>query len=120
MVASAEPPRTVKSSPVTTTGRPSIRARPKTQLDGVTWVRFAVLIVLADPGGCTDLVKAFGVDEPVNALAYRQAATIVLTFDFVGAAHLVGEGLSSSKFVELGLPAHIDFLFLDGFERSAV
>ena len=34
MVASAEPPRTVKSSPPTTTGRPSSRARPKTKLDG--------------------------------------------------------------------------------------
>src|SRR5262249_39091270 len=36
IVASADPPRTVKSSPTTTTGRPSIRARPKTQLDGVS------------------------------------------------------------------------------------
>ena len=35
MVASAEPPRTVKSSPPTTTGRPSTRARPNTKLDGV-------------------------------------------------------------------------------------
>ena len=33
--ASAEPPRTVKSSPTTTTVRPSIRARPNTQFAGV-------------------------------------------------------------------------------------
>ena len=35
MFASAEPPRTVKSSPATITGRPSIRPRPKTKLAGV-------------------------------------------------------------------------------------
>ena len=35
MVASALPPRTVKSSPTTTTGRPSTRPRPMTQLEGV-------------------------------------------------------------------------------------
>src|SRR3954452_14930281 len=34
--ASAEPPRTVKSSPTNTTVRPSIRARPNTQLAGVS------------------------------------------------------------------------------------
>ncbi len=39
MVASAEPPRTVKSSPPTTTGRPSRRARPKTKLEGVSSLR---------------------------------------------------------------------------------
>src|SRR5690242_1412460 len=33
--ASAEPPRTVKSSPTTTTGRPSTLARPNTQFAGV-------------------------------------------------------------------------------------
>src|SRR5439155_542875 len=33
--ASAAPPRTVKSSPATTTGRPSIRARPITKFAGV-------------------------------------------------------------------------------------
>src|SRR6185369_7393712 len=36
--ASAEPPRTVKSSPTTTTVRPSILARPNTQLAGVSCV----------------------------------------------------------------------------------
>ena len=36
MDASAEPPRTVKSSPTTTTGLPSMRPRPNTQLAGVT------------------------------------------------------------------------------------
>src|SRR3954447_18072171 len=36
--ASAEPPRTVKSSPTTTTGRPSILPRPNTQFAGVKLV----------------------------------------------------------------------------------
>lgn len=35
--ASAEPPRTVKSSPTTTTVRPSTRARPNTQFAGVSF-----------------------------------------------------------------------------------
>ncbi len=39
MVASADPPRTVKSSPPTTTGRPSSRARPKTKFEGVSSLR---------------------------------------------------------------------------------
>src|SRR5439155_10114111 len=39
MVASADPPRTVKSSPPTTTGRPSTVARPNTKLDGVKVAR---------------------------------------------------------------------------------
>ena len=34
--ASAAPPRTVKSSPPTTTGRPSIRPRPITKFAGMT------------------------------------------------------------------------------------
>ena len=37
--ASAEPPRTVKSSPTTTTGRPPTLARPKTQFAGITVFR---------------------------------------------------------------------------------
>ena len=36
--ASAAPPRTVKSSPPTTTGRPSMRPRPMTKLAGITEV----------------------------------------------------------------------------------
>ena len=39
-VASAEPPRTVKSSPEIMTGRPSMRAKPKIKLDGVNDRRF--------------------------------------------------------------------------------
>ena len=38
--ASAEPPRTVKSSPTTTTVRPPILPRPNTQLAGVRLVRW--------------------------------------------------------------------------------
>src|SRR3990167_698426 len=39
IVASAEPPRTVKSSPVTATGRPSILPRPITALAGIRSTR---------------------------------------------------------------------------------
>ena len=49
MVASAEPPRTVKSSPSTMTGRPSILARPMTQLAGVSALSFPALSYSALP-----------------------------------------------------------------------
>src|ERR1700736_4000205 len=47
--ASAEPPRTVKSSPTTTTVRPSILPRPNTQLAGVRLVSSPLASYSATP-----------------------------------------------------------------------
>ncbi len=47
--ASAEPPRTVKSSPTTTTGRPSTLPRPNTQFAGVKWVSSPLSLYSATP-----------------------------------------------------------------------
>ena len=63
MVASAEPPRTVKSSPSTTTGRPSMLARPMTQLAGVSLLELAVGVVLGLAGDGADLVEAARIDQ---------------------------------------------------------
>ena len=88
IVASAEPPRTVKSSPVTATCRPSIlRAAHhgvgRHQVDEVV-----VAVVLGLAGDAADLAERVLVDQPVDALAHGEAAAIVLALDLVGAAHL--------------------------------
>ena len=64
MVASAEPPRTVKSSP-STDHRPAVDlvARPMTQLEGVSLVSLPVGIVLGLAGDGADLVEAARVDQ---------------------------------------------------------
>ena len=61
--ASAEPPRTVKSSPTTTTVRPSILPRPNTQFAGVRLVSSPLLVVFADAGDRADLVEAVLIDQ---------------------------------------------------------
>ena len=110
MVASAEPPRTVKSSPSTITGRPSILARPMTQLEGVSLVSCLGLVVLGLAGDGADLVEAARVDQPVDALAHREPAAVVLALDLVGAAHLARHALARPQLVQFALPAHMSVL----------
>ena len=64
MVASAEPPRTVKSSPSTITGRPSILARPITQLDGVSFVSVPSASYSALPAMAPTSWKLPAIDQP--------------------------------------------------------
>ena len=103
--ASAEPPRTVKSSPTTTTGRPSILPRPNTQLAGVSSLEFAVASYSRrrrsrrSRGSCP-------VDQSVDPLANRQPALVMLALDLVDAAHLARERLAPCEFVEFRLPVH--------------
>src|SRR3979411_3263053 len=58
--ASAEPPRTVKSSPTTTTVRPSILPRPNTQLAGVRLVSSPLWSYSATPEIAPISWKVFG------------------------------------------------------------
>jgi len=69
--ASAEPPRTVKSSPTTTTVRPSILPRPNTQFAGVRFVSSPRRVVFGSSGNRPDFVKTVLVDQFVDALAKR-------------------------------------------------
>ncbi len=55
--ASAEPPRTVKSSPERITGRPPISAVPSTKFDGVNARNSPFGVVVADAGQRADLVE---------------------------------------------------------------
>ena len=105
-MASAEPPRTVKSSPTTTTGRPSILARPITQLDGISSTSRSVRVVLGLAGDGADLVEAAAIDQAVDALAHGEPAAVVLALDLVGAAHPPRQLLARAQLVELRLPAH--------------
>jgi hypothetical protein len=51
-------------------------------------------------------VKASRIEQMRNALAHGQLAAIVLTFDVVGAAHLLCELDAAFDFVEFRLPGH--------------
>ena len=104
--ASADPPRTVKSSPDTMTGRPSTAAAPNTKFDGVNAISSPSLVVRADAGDRADLVERPGIDQPVDALANGELAELVLTSDLVGPTHRLGHLGATAQLVELGLPGH--------------
>ena len=100
-----EPPRIVKSVPVTTTRRPSMRPSPPTVLDGGEVGQFAVG-VFAVAHQAAQLLEAAGVEQGVDALADGQLAVLMLPRDGGGAAHRLGQRLASGEFVEFGVPGH--------------
>ena len=106
MVASAEPPRTVKSSPPITTGRPSTSARPNTKFDGVSATRSFLLVVARAARDLADLVEGAGVRELGDPLADGQPPAVVLPLDALGPAELLGERLAAPQLVHLLLPVH--------------
>jgi len=69
-------------------------------------VVLAVILGLA--GDAADLAERALVDQPVDALAHREAATVVLALDLVGAAHALGHLLTAAQLVHFGLPGHRD------------
>ena len=101
-----DPPRTVKSSPETMTGRPSTSATPNTKLDGVKPISSPASSYCADAGDRADLVERARVDEMLDALAHRELAELVLTGDLLGTAHGLGHLGAATELVELGLPSH--------------
>ena len=87
MVASAEPPRTVKSSPVTTTGRPSILAAAHHEVGRHQVDEVVAAVVVGLAGDAADLVEGARVEQAVDALAHGEAPAVVLALDLVRAAH---------------------------------
>ena len=73
IVASDEPPRTVKSSPDSTTGRSSMRASPKMKLDGVRWVSRRSSSYSATPA-----VLPISWNDPLSATASMRSRTVIL------------------------------------------
>ena len=107
MVASAEPPRTVKSSPTTTTGRPSTMRAAHHAVGGREVARGR----LAASYSAAPAMAPISWKEPrstsaVDALAHGQAAAVVLALHLVGPAHLARQRLAPAQFVEFRLPAH--------------
>ena len=103
--ASADPPRSVKSSPAITTGRPSTVPRPNTQLAGREGDDLlAVGVVGRLAGDCADLVEAVGIEHAVDPLADGEAAAGVLARDALRAAELPGERRTCAEFGEFRLP----------------
>jgi hypothetical protein len=68
------------------------------------------LVVLGLAGDGSDLVKAFPIDQAVDALAHREPAAVVLALHLVRPAHLARHALALSQFVELALPTHVSVL----------
>ena len=104
--ASAEPPRSVKSSPAITTGRPSTVPRPNTQLAGMNAMisRLSASYV-ALPAVAPISWKLPAIQHAVDALADGEAAALVLARDAVGAAHLLRQRDARAQFGEFRLPA---------------
>ena len=67
---------------------------------------FAGIVVLGAAGDGAGFVEGAVVEEAVDPFASGEASAFVLALHFVGAAHLVGEGLTALEFVEFGLPGH--------------
>ena len=67
---------------------------------------FAGRVVVRDAGYGTHLVKAFGVDQFIDALANRKPALVMLALDLVNAAHLPRERFAPGELVEFRLPGH--------------
>ena len=102
--ASAAPPRTVKSSPPTTTARSSIRPRPITKLVGREVDERTVVVGGRPPGEPTDLVEAARVEEGVDPLPHRELAERTVLGDLLLAAHPVRQLGPAAQLLELGLP----------------
>ena len=69
--------------------------------------QLVVGVVFGLAGDGADLVEAAFVDQPVDALAHRQPAAVVLALDLVGPAHLARHAFARAQFVEFRLPAHV-------------
>ena len=104
--ASAEPPRTVKSSPTTTTVRPSILPRPNTQFAGVRCLSSLFSSYSPTPEIAPISWKVSLVNDPVDALANGEPALVMLTLDLVNASHLPRERFAPGEVVEFRLPVH--------------
>ena len=104
--ASAEPPRTVKSSPTTTTGAAIDLAAAEHAIGRRQAGELAVLVIFGDAGNRADLVKAFRVDQSVDALANGEPALVALPLDLVNASHLARERFAPGEVVEFRLPVH--------------
>src|SRR6218665_124141 len=133
---SLAPPRTGKSSPISTTGRASISPCPITtfqgpaargeaaahqphragvdlrvadhQIRGPQAGDLAVRVVLAAAGERADFLERARIGDGLDPFAHRQLAGVFVPLHFLGAAHLLRELLAPLQLVDFGLPGHAD------------
>ena len=63
-------------------------------------------LIFGDAGNRADLMKAFRIDQSVDALANGEPALVALTLDLVNASHLARERFAPGEVVEFRLPGH--------------
>ena len=63
-------------------------------------------LVLRRSGNRAVLVKRSGVEQPVDSLAYRELATVMLALDVVGPAHPFGDLDAAADFFDFPFPRH--------------
>src|SRR5262249_23098178 len=68
---------------------------------GGEFLELAVLVVLRDARDAAYLVERLAIDEPIDPLAHRVAATRVLPLDFVGTAQLVRSRRPAPQLIDL-------------------
>src|SRR5204862_7021673 len=66
----------------------------------------AVSAVLRDAREGADLVERVRIQQPVDALAHRELAAVVLTLDLFRPAHFFGERFAPAQFLDFFFPAH--------------
>ena len=81
-----------------------------TQLEGVSFLSSSASSYSALPAMAPTSWKLSRVDQPVDPLAHREPAAVVLALDLVGPAHLARHALARPQFVQLALPAHMSVL----------
>ena len=72
--------------------------------------QFAIRAVLCNAREAADFVERARVEQPVDALAHRELAAVVLALDLVRPAHLLRERLAPAQFLDLFFPTHAQSL----------
>ena len=85
--------------------RPALHPTPaRDQVRGNEAVEPALVVVLTGTGELAELAEAARVEQPVDALAYRQPAVVAMALELFLAPHLLGEPMTMSEFLELLFP----------------
>src|SRR5438552_16411284 len=105
MEASLAPPRTVKSSPPTTTRRPSMRPVPITKLAGRMEARVSPSYFATPARAPVSWNESRSSRRSIRSRTVSRPG-LVLALDVLGAAHRARELLAPLELFDLGIPVH--------------